>query len=168
MSRKQLPVVVDGVMLDRENPEHRVQIEELATAAIRLRNFGGSITQIAAQLKISEPVASQLVSQAVAQIRAVDADEIAARHSLTLADMRRALYPGIAQGDTKSHTAMLGVLNHEAKMHGIYAPTKLRLGLDQEEFETTVEEDVRALGVHPRMDTPLDVEIEEDDGWSNT
>lgn len=166
MTKRRVPVVVAGRRLDPDVPEDRVELAELQTAAIRLRNFGASMIKIGDTLGISEEAAAQLVTQAVAEIRAVDADEIAARHTMTLADMRRALYPAMTQGDTKASTAMLGVLGHEAKMHGIYAPTRLRLGLDQEEFTSTVEDDIRALGVHPRMDTVIDADT--DDDWSNT
>lgn len=169
MAKANKAIEVRGEKLDPATPEGRAKLEELTTAAIRLRNHGATMWAIGDKLGCSEEDASRLVTAAVVAIRAVDTEEIAARHMMTLADIKRAMYPAMQDGDDKSANVILKAVDHEAKMFGTYAPKRVHLGLDQEEFESTVEEDLRAIGVDPHMDTPLDVEFDvEGDGWANT
>lgn len=163
-------VEVRGEIIDPTTPEGRAKMAELTTAAIRMRNHGATMWHIADKLGCSEEDASHLVTAAVVAIRAVDTEEIAARHMMTLADIKRAMYPSMEEGDEKAANVLIKAIDHEAKMYGTYAPKRVHLGLDQEEFESTVEEDLRRIGVDPNMDTPLDVEFTDEDGqgWANT
>ena len=84
-----------------------------------------------------------------------------------LNDVKRAMYPSMTQGDEKAAGMLIRVLDHEAKIHpGVIAPTRVRVGLDQEAFTTTVGEDLRALGVGPSAEV-IEAEVE-DEGWANT
>lgn len=160
---KRPPVVVDNVEYSNRTPEGRAKIAELQTAVIRMRNYGASMMTIADKLATSEEVASVLLADGLSEVMADDVDALRARQQATLNDMRRAMYPAAMNGDVPSTGMMLRVLGHESELRGLKAPTRVQIGLDQETFTTTVDEDVRALGV--RTDTPLD---DDDEGWSNT
>lgn len=162
------PVVVAGVTLNPASAEDRSRLAELKTGIIRMRNFGASLDMIADKLGLADAdAAGELLDAALRELVADDADQIRARQQATLNDIRRAMYPAMVQGDKDSAGVILSVLKHEADIHpGVKAPSRLRVGLDSEEFATRVDEDIRALGIHPRMDVPL--EEGEDDDWATT
>lgn len=159
-------IVVHGVALNPALAEDRARIAELKTAAIRMRNFGTAVSGIADVLGLSEDAAEHLISTGLRELIADDAESVRARQQAVLNDIKRAMYPTMAQGDQGAAGVILRVLDHEAKInHGVAAPTRVRVGIDQEEFATRVDEDIAALGVHPRMDVGL---IEDDEPWANT
>lgn len=156
--------------LDLTNADDRAKLAELRTAAIRMRSVGAMMGTIADKLALgSDAEAEFLVSSGLREIMADDAESIRARQQFTLNEVKKAMYPAMQNGDTDSAGVVLKVLDHEAKLHGILAPTRVHHGLDQESFTTTVDDDVRALGVDPRMDTPLVVDAAGDEEtWANT
>ena len=159
-------IVRAGVEIDAHTADGRLKLAELKAAAIRLSNFGAPVSTIADKLLVSERHAEKLLMDGLRECVAADADMIRAKQQAVLNDVKRAVYPAMVQGDDKAIGSMLSVLKHEAAIHpGVIAPQRIRVGLDQEAFTTTVDEDVRALGLHPRMDVPLE---EGDDGWANT
>lgn len=164
------PVRVDGAEIDPQNPADRARLAETKAAIIRLTNFGVGLPVVADRLRMSVDDVERVLNEGLRELVATDAAEIRARQQAVVNDMKRALYPGMAGGDVNAVRALLGTLDHELKINpGAAAPQRVHLGLDPEAFDTRVEEDMRTLGIHPRGDTPLDVEIVDDDeGWSNT
>jgi hypothetical protein len=152
--------------LNLATAEGRAKQAELKTAAIRLRSFGATMSTIMDKLELgAEEDAESLVTEGLREVMADDADMVRAKQQATLNDIRRAMYPGVAAGDQGAAGVVLKVLDHEAKLHGILAPQRVAVGLDQETFTTRVEEDIRELGIDPKMDVPLD---EGDGSWANT
>jgi len=160
-------IVLRGQLVDAAVPEGRMKLNELKAAAIRLRNFGATLGTITDTLGLeTEDMAEALLSTGLRELVSDDADAVRARQQAVLNDVKRALYPNMVAGDQGAAGTLLRVLDHEARLHpGVLAPQRMRIGLDQEAFTTTVDEDVRALGVHPQIDAPLD---EGDEGWANT
>jgi hypothetical protein len=160
-------IVVRGTYVDPTVPEGRMKLNELKAAAIRLRNFGATLGTITDTLGLeTEDMAEHLLMTGLRELVADDADTVRARQQAVLNDIKRAMYPNMTSGDKDSAGTILRVLDHEAKLHpGVLAPQRVRVGLDHEAFTTTVDEDMRALGVHPQMDVPLE---EGDEGWANT
>lgn len=160
-------IIRHGQPLDLTTAEGRMKLNEVKAAAIRLRNFGASPATIADTLGLeSETMAETVLMTGLRELVSADADAIRAGQQAVLNDIKRAMYPTMVTGDKDSAGTLLRVLDHEAKLHpGVLAPTRVRVGLDQETFTTTVDEDMRALGVHPQMDVPLE---DGDDGWANT
>lgn len=160
-------ITLRGELIDVSRPEGRMKINEVKAAAIRLRNFGATLSTIADTLGLAdEGMAEQVLMTGLRELVSDDADTIRARQQATLNDIKRAMYPNMTTGDKDAAGTLLRVLDHEAKLHpGVLAPQRVRVGLDQEAFTTTVDEDMRALGVHPQMDVPLE---EGDAGWANT
>jgi hypothetical protein len=164
-SKPYVPIVCAGHELDLNVAADRLQLAELKTGAMRLRNFGAAMSTIADKLGLSETDAEFILTRALQEVMQDDAEQVRARQQATLNDIRRASYPGMEQGDTGSAGILLKVLDHEANLHGLKAPTRVRVGLDQEAFTSTVDEDMRALGIHPRMDVELNDVV--DEGWAS-
>lgn len=167
MAKRPPDIEVHGVRLDLTAADDRARLAELKAAAIRLRNFGSAVSTIADRLGLDEHVAEHVLTEGLRELVADDAETVRARQQATLNDIRRAMYPAMAQGDQGAAGTILKVLDHEAKIHpGTLAPQRVAVGMDQETFTTTVDEDIRALGYHPRNDVALDAS--DDDGWANT
>jgi hypothetical protein len=160
-------IILRGQVIDVSRPEGRMKVNELKAAAIRLRNFGATLGTITDTLGLeSEDIAEYLLSTGLRELVSGDADSVRAGQQAVLNDIKRAMYPGMVAGGKDAAGVLMTVLRHEADIHpGVKAPARVRLGLDQDAFTTTVDEDMRALGVHPQMDVPLD---EGDAGWANT
>lgn len=162
------PLVLRDTPFDLRTSEGRMKIAEIKTAAVRLRNFGATIPVIADKLDLSERDAEAILAYALEELRMDSAADIVARQQATINDARRALYGGLAGGDTTAISTMVKVMDHEAKLHGAYAPTRMKIGADPETIATTLAEDFAELGYVP-VDSAEVIEAEvEDDGWANT
>jgi hypothetical protein len=164
---KLVPIIVSGVTLDLTTAEGRTAAAERKAAIIRLRNFGATLETIADKLDMNVEGVEHLLNSGLRELASEPAQDIVGRQQATINDMRRALYPGLVAGDQGAINTLRGVMDHEAKLHGVYAPSRVRVGVDLEEFVTTVEEDMKALG-YPTGDGVIEAEVEEDDEpWSN-
>lgn len=161
------PIEVNGVTLDLTRPGDRVTLAELKAAAIRLRNFGASLSTIADKLGLHEEDAERVLSEGLREVLADDAEAVRARQQATLNDIRRAMYPAMAAGSETASGVLINVLKHESEIHGIKTPQRIQVGVDQEQFTTRVQEDMRELGMTAQALTPPP-EDEEDEPWSNT
>lgn len=158
-----------GKVLDPAVSDDRVKLSEITTAAIRLRNQGATPARIAGALGLTEEAATCLLEAGIAALSIQDAAEVRGRQQAMIYDFYAALYPSLKSVDEemrmKAVSTMKGVIEYEGKLHGATAPTRVHIGMDQETFLTRVEEDLREIGIDPKMDVPL----EEDDGtWANT
>lgn len=170
MSKRKV-IVYEGRALDPTRSEDRLRLSEISTAAIRLRNQGASPARIAQVLGVEEEPLTLLMETAINNLAAEDAISVRGRQQAMIHDMFAALYPALNSKSVdyelkaKIVSTMKGVLEYEGKLKGATAPERIRIGVDQETFTTRAEEDLRALGIDPDMDVPL----EEDDGtWANT
>lgn len=164
-----IEITHQGVVLDPLRADDRVKLSEITTAAIRLRNQGATPSRIADALGLTEDGAASLLEAGLAALSIQDAAEVRGRQQAMIHDFYAALYPSLKGADEemrmKAVSTMRGVMEYEGKLHGATAPTRLQIGMDQETFSTRVEEDLREIGIDPKMD----VALEEDDGtWANT
>ena len=147
---------------DKAQPDER----ERQTKALELRMAGLPWAAIAAQLGYADHTGA---------LRAVDAllarqESEAAESYRKIEDMRldvalRKVWPGVMAADLKAIDMWVKLHDRRVKLHGLAAPEKVSFGMDFETFTTRVDEDIRELGIDPKMDVPL----EEDDGtWANT
>ncbi|NKY50176.1 hypothetical protein [Nocardia vermiculata] len=137
--------------------------------ALRLRMAGAPWAAIAEELGYADPSGPFRAVESLLNRQESEAAETYRQ----MEDMRldvalRKVWPGVMTGDLKAIETMLKVHDRRSKLHGLAAPAKVmvqNVGLGREEFLTTVQEDIRALGIDPGMDTPLAA----DDGtWANT
>lgn len=156
---------------DIAQPDER----ERQTKALELRIAGVSYAQIAEALGYSDRASAYNAVNAVLKRR----ESTAAAEYRELEDSRldiavRKIWPAVAAGDLKAIELWLRIHDRRVKLHGLAMPEKLQVqavGLDHEAFTTTVDEDMRILGLHPATGRPLsEPELTEDDDepWANT
>lgn len=166
---KPKPIVYQGTALDLHKAKDRVTLSELTTAAIRMRNRGATCALIADKLGLTEPAVEHILEEGIRRLATQDAISVRGRQQALIHDLYNALYPSLEGIDEELRIRAAGtiknVLEYEGKLHGATAPQKVQIGMDQETFTTRVEEDLREIGIDPKMD----VALEEDDGtWANT
>ncbi|MEU2173686.1 hypothetical protein ABZ552_05615 [Nocardia sp. NPDC019219] len=156
---------------DKATPDER----ERQTKALELRIAGATYDQIAKTLKYADRTGAFRAVDAVLKRR----ESTAAAEYRELEDSRldlalRKVAPGVVAGDLKAIELWLRIHDRRVKLHGLAMPEKLQVqsvGLDHEAFTTTVDEDMRLLGLRPETGRPLsEPELIEDDGepWANT
>lgn len=97
--------------------------EERRQKALNLRAAGASVTGIAKQLNVDKSTISRDISEALKDIKKEAADTLRDLQRKTLLDLRVGLWPNAKRGDVPSVLAIRALLDHEAKLLGLYAPT---------------------------------------------
>ncbi len=145
---------------------------ERAALALSLRKAGGTWAAIGEHLGYSDESGPRKAVQRL--LDRVDSESAAEYREMELArldDLWRAWYPAALRRDEKAAHVVLRIHEKRVKLLGLAMPEKvvmqqINVGMTAEEFTTRVDDDMRALGLHPRMDLPL----AEDDGddWATT
>lgn len=180
-----MPITPDDIA-DAELLED-AELWERRYKALTLRNAGATWHKIAAQLGVSVYTVQKDVRTAMAEVVKVPVDEMVARQRAILLDLARVNYPAALGGDHDAQTQLLRILEHEAKLYGLYAPTRVQVGISETEFATQAAELLAAIGTEPLRELageqaapipPIDAEVIEDtptaaatvivpDEWSN-
>lgn len=143
-----------------------------------MRNAGATYARIAEQLGISEQQVKNDITRAIKEWVRVPAEQMVDRQRAILLDIMRVEYPAAMDVNSPRHyqaqEKVLEVLAHEAKLHGLYAPTKVNFGISEAEFARQAAELLQVTGTRPllelaRVDEPVEVEVvsDEEGGWSN-
>lgn len=117
--------------------------------ALTMRNAGATYAKIAEQLGVSTLTVRKDVRLALREVIAETAEDMVARQRAVLLDMTRANYPAALQGDLGAQNAIVRCLEHEAKLFGLYAPTRVAVGVSDTEFASQAAELITALGLEP-------------------
>lgn len=158
--------------------ESKTERNERAARALTMRNAGATYTRIAEQLGISEQQVKNDITRAIKEWVRVPAEQMVDRQRAILLDIMRVEYPAAMDVNSPRHyqaqEKVLEVLAHEAKLHGLYAPTKVNFGISEAEFARQAAELLQVTGVRPllelaRIDEPVDAEVvaDVDESWSN-
>lgn len=161
--------VPDG---DTERPEDET-LWERRMQAVSLRNGGMTWAQIAALQGISPAMVRRDVERALREYMSGQMDLLIAQHRSVIADMRRANYPGMLRGEKEPAKTILDGMAHEAKLLGMYAPTRVVTGVNEVEFSERFVELINAVSPNTLKellsgairrnaadhDTPVDAEI---------
>ncbi len=126
--------------------QHRA---ERRVTAIRMRHVGATYQAIAEQLGVSVPTAVRDVQAGLKEIMKEPAEEMIANQRVAIRDMRKALYVAMLGGDKDAISSMLKALDHEAKLFGLYAPARVNVGVNDEEFALTAVKLMREIGITP-------------------
>jgi hypothetical protein len=148
--------------IDVKTPDGRAKLAEMKVAVMRLRNFGAAMETIADKLQLSVRDAEAMLLMATRDIMRDDVETLVARHQTVVDDITRSQYPKLLEGDDKAAMVVLRAQEHSAKLRGLNAPTRIKVGLDPDEFGTTVAGDLAALGVRTDTDPELD-----DEPWAD-
>lgn len=138
--------------------------------ALKLRLEGKTWAAIAAELDYADHTGPyHAVSSLLDRQESESAQEYRQMEDMRLDALLAKYWPDALAGDLKAAEFVARLHDRRVKLHGLAAPTRVMVGgLAQAEFETTVEADIRALGVDPGMDTPLeDSPYDAADPWSN-
>jgi DNA-binding transcriptional MerR regulator len=143
--------------------EQRVQDAERRAAAIRLRNTGASIARIAQTLHYDDEAhAARDIEEAIDELIRVPAAELVGRQQALIMDMTRACYRAAAEGDTNSVEAIRRLMDHQAKLFGLYSPAKFRVQADDGQFNEKAAELLADLQVSTAVDVPPTIDADED------
>jgi len=147
--------------------------------ALTMRNAGATFPRIADQLGVSERQARNDVRKAIAEVVQLPVDQMVERQRAILLDITRVNYPAAMSGDRDAQAVLLRVLEHEARLYGLYAPARVNVGISESEFAAQAAELLQVLGTEPLRELagepplpPLDAELAEGtdattDGWTN-
>lgn len=163
----------------------KTERNERAARALMMRNSGATFAHIAQTLEISEQQAKNDVTRAIKEWVRLPAEQMVDRQRAILMDILRVEYPDAMNRQldaSKRHAAqdkILEVLRDERQLLGLNAPTKVQLGISEEQFAQQFADLIAVSGPGPLLelaggavidaetvDAPADVEFE-DDGWSN-
>lgn len=164
-------------MADDPEDHHAVDetLYERRTQAVSLRNAGMTFQQIANIQHISPAMVRRDVETALREHMSGQLDQIIAKHRSVLMDMQRANYGAMLAGGSNGKDAaavILKGLEHEAKLLGLYAPTRVVTGVQEVEFSErfvqlvslikpdTLKELLRGANVRPEPDRPTDADSE--------
>lgn len=117
--------------------------------ALTMRNAGATFPKIAEALGVSEAVARKDVRKAIAEVVKLPVDQMVDRQRAILLDITRVNYPAAMSGDRDAQAVLLRVLEHEAKLYGLYAPARVNVGISEQEFAAQAAELLSALGTEP-------------------
>jgi hypothetical protein len=149
---------------------------ERAAKALTMRNAGASFEKIAETLQISEQQAHNDVTRAIKEWVKIPAEQMLDRQRAILNDLIRVEYPAAMNPQHPRHyeasRMIVDVLKHEANLYGLHAPTRVNLGISEQDFAKQAVELLKATGPGPLRElaglAPLDAEVVEDDEpWSN-
>jgi len=133
--------------------------------ALTMRNAGATYAKIAEQFGVSTLTVRKDVRLALREVVSETAEDMVARQRGILLDMTRANYPAALQGDMAAQSAIVKCLEHEAKLFGLYAPTRVNVGVSDTEFAAQAAELIAALGLEPprelRSADVIDVEADD-------
>jgi hypothetical protein len=158
----------------------KAERDERAAKALTMRNAGATFQRIGDQLGISEQMARNDVSRAIKEWVRVPAEQMVDRQRAILNDIVRVEYSAAMDPSSPRHyqaqAKILEALEHEAKLHGLYAPQKVSLGISEQEFARQAAELLKVTGPAPLLELAATevveaevVEAVEDDEepWSN-
>lgn len=167
-----MPDQTDPAPIDETLWERRMQ-------AVSLRNGGMTFAQIAAVQGISPAMVRRDIEAALRDYMSGQMDLLIASHRSIVADMRRANYPGMLRGEKEPAKTILDGMAHEAKLLGMYAPTRVVTGVNEVEFSERFVELINAVSPNTlkellsgairrnaadHADDPVDAEVVADPG----
>lgn len=117
--------------------------------ALTMRNAGATFQRIADQMGLSAATVRNDVRMALREVVSETAEDMVARQRSILLDMTRSLYPNALQGDLDAQKQIIRILDHEAKLFGLYAPTRVNVGVSDTEFAEQAAELIAQLGLEP-------------------
>lgn len=117
--------------------------------ALTMRNAGATYAKIAEQFGVTTVTIRKDVRLALREVVSETAEDMVSRQRAILLDMTRANYPAALQGDLGAQSAIVKCLEHEAKLFGLYAPTRVAVGVSDTEFASQAAELIAALGLEP-------------------
>ena len=159
---------------DDDQPSFDDELYERRMRVLSLRLGGMTYRDIATALKIDPSTARRDESAAKRMMTGDDIEGVIAGQRKVIADIRTANYRAMLNGDKDAATSILKGLDHEAKLLGLYAPTRIQTGPSHIEFSEraaeliaavspdTLKELLRGTAIDPNAqpdEQPIDAEV---------
>lgn len=125
------------------------ELWERRMRALFLRNMGGTFTQVATELGVHPDTARADVKIALREVMAMTMEDRLARQLSILQDLTRGAYAGAMNGDKDSIMAIVRCLEQEAKLCGMYAPTRQITAPSDIDFSQQAATLIGKLGLEP-------------------
>ena len=160
---------------DDDQPSFDDELYERRMRVLSLRLGGMTYREIATVLKISPDAARRDEAAAKRIMAGDDIEGVIAGQRAVLADVRKANYRAMLGGDKDATANILKGLDHEAKLLGLYAPTRISTGPSHIEFSEraaelitaispdTLKELLRGTSADPRIAEQREHEREQDE-----
>lgn len=129
--------------------------------AVTMRNAGRTYAQIAEALSnsgtpVSVSTVRKDISKAYKEIIGEARDDMIARQRSVLFDFQRANYldainsdPDRADQRIAAQKMIVSAMDHEAKLFGLYSPTRVNIGISDAEFAEETAKLISELGLEP-------------------
>lgn len=160
--------------------DRKAELAIRRAAALRMRTAGATWEEIAVKYGYTETQARNDVMRCVRESVRVPAEQLLDRQRAIINDVIRVEYPAALDPSSPRHyeaqAKLLEFLQHEAKLTGMYAPTRVNVGISEEEFTRQAAELLAVTGQGPLLELVRDspvaadatvVEAEVDESWSN-
>lgn len=133
--------------IDIAKVEQDIADAERRVAAIRLRNAGATVAQVADKLGISKAQAQDDIATGLREILREPAENLIANQQAIVRDVIRAMYAGMAAGDPKASAQVMKALEHQSKLFGLFAPTRVIHTITDEDFAATASRLMAEIGL---------------------
>lgn len=152
------------------------RLNERRAKALTMRNAGATWDRVAEALGVSVFQAQKDVAKAIKMWVKVPADQMVTRQRAILLDIMRVEYPAALDPNSPRHyqaiSTVLEVLRDERKLFGLDRPTRIELGVSEEEFAARAAELLKVTGDRPLRELVgevVDAEVvsEPPEDWSN-
>lgn len=151
--------------IDTSIAEMEIAAAERRVAAIRLRNAGASVAQVADKLGISRQQAQDDIATGLREILRSPAENLIANQQAIVRDVIRAMYAGMAAGDPKASAQVMKALEHQSKLFGLFAPVRVAVTLSDEDFAATAARLMREIGEGQAGPPVLEAAPASEDEW---
>lgn len=142
-------VIPDVNDIAESTPAEDESLWERRMRTLTMRNAGATYKQIAEKMGISTTQVRKDIRLAYREVIAETAEDMIARQRSILFDIQRANYSAAVGGDIDAQKAILSTLDHEAKLFGLYAPTRVNVGVSDVEFAEKAATLINSLGLEP-------------------
>lgn len=190
-TRSKAEQLADQLEISREYLESALEddtnVEVWAKAYMLRVMHGASYRDIGAKLGITEQRARYGVVEMLKRASRHSAEELIGGQMVILSELKRAHLPYALLADKDASKMVMDILDHEARLHGLYSPSKVQLStVSDADFVQAMHQLVRALGpgeisrklqaidpsappiAPPREPDSLPViDIEPDDDWAD-
>lgn len=148
---------------DRESIlEQQIEKAERRAGAVRMRVCGMSLAHIARQHGYAdEREAADDIRSYLDELLLIPASEWVARQAAVTMDMMRAAYKRALDGDTDAMKQIKDMMDHQAKLFGLYAPTRHKVSADDNNFSVTAASLIAELGIDTEVAMPPTIDASE-------
>lgn len=132
--------------------ERQAQRDARRVRVMRMFNSGMTRTAIADRVGVSAGTVTRDIEHMLREYLAVPTEQYVARQLSQIEDLRRAVYANALQGDLDAFDRAVRLMDREAKLLGLDAPSRAVVHVSNEDFAATAATLMREMGMEPPED----------------